>query len=50
MLRIQPDGYGIYYEMEEDTAQNFLDYSHLTEGDPLPLPPPKTENNQLMLF
>jgi hypothetical protein len=52
MFQIQPDGYGVYYEMdEEDSKPIKWDYSHLiTKGDSLPLPPPKTENNQLMLF
>ena len=51
MLRIQPDGYGVYYEMEEDLKPIIeWDYSsHLTEGEKLPFPP-KSEKSQLLLF
>ena len=50
MLRIQPDGYGVYYEMDEDMKPIIeWDSSHLTESEKLPFPP-KAEKAQLLLF
>jgi hypothetical protein len=50
MLILQPQC-AVWFDDEEDTAPNFWDYSHLTEGDPLPIPKEtKAEKAQLLLF
>lgn len=53
ILKIQPDGNGVYYEIDEEEAisstKQVWDYAHLAKGEPLPFPP-KSENAQLLLF
>lgn len=50
MLHIE-DGFAVIIEEENTTAPStFYDFSHLTEGEPLPFEPKTDKKNNLLLF